>query len=105
MQSKFCLSSKRRMSPYNSNSSSSLVDEMVNWSDPSEIAKDSGELSGFKPRHLVGFRLTFGADVIPKVVFSLFGVYAWELLVTWDFEWSLIARRRSFRWPLVKSNS
>ena len=59
IQSKLYLSSKRRMSPYNSHSSSGLVDEMVNWSDPSEIAKDSGELSGFKPRHLVGFRLTF----------------------------------------------
>lgn len=54
---------------------------MVNWSDPSEIAKDS--------------------DVIPKIVFSLFGVYVWELFVTWDFEWSLISQRRSFRWPLV----
>ncbi|KIM45814.1 hypothetical protein M413DRAFT_64354 [Hebeloma cylindrosporum] len=54
---------------------------MVNWSDPGEIAKDS--------------------DVIPKIVFSLFGVYVWELFVTWDFEWSLISQRRSFRWPLV----
>lgn len=54
---------------------------MVDWSDPKEIAKDS--------------------DVFLKLIFALFGVYIWELFMTWDFEWSLLNRRRKFRWPLI----
>ncbi|RDB23295.1 hypothetical protein Hypma_009572 [Hypsizygus marmoreus] len=57
---------------------------MVNWSDPNEIAKDS--------------------DVFQKLIFALFGVYLWELFMTCDFEWSLISRRRKFRWPLCVDN-
>ncbi|EDR14152.1 uncharacterized protein LACBIDRAFT_321968 [Laccaria bicolor S238N-H82] len=53
---------------------------MVHWSDPAEIAKD--------------------ADIFQKVIFTLFGVYFWELFMTWDFELSLITKRRKFRWPL-----
>lgn len=45
--------------------------------------------------------LTFQTDVFQKVIFTLFGVYFWELFMTWDFEWSLITKRRKFRWPLV----
>jgi len=40
-------------------------------------------------------------DVFSKLVFTLFGVYIWELAMTSDFEWSLIFGRRRFRWPLV----
>jgi len=54
---------------------------MVNWSSPQEIAKD--------------------AAVFEKLLFALFGVYLWELTLHFDFEWSFIARRRSFRWPLI----
>ncbi|TFK76122.1 hypothetical protein BDN72DRAFT_756987 [Pluteus cervinus] len=54
---------------------------MVDWSDPVEIQRDS--------------------EVFMKLVFVLFGVYVWELFMTWDFEWSLIMKRRKFRWPLV----
>ncbi|PFH52681.1 hypothetical protein AMATHDRAFT_74138 [Amanita thiersii Skay4041] len=54
---------------------------MVDWSDPRETARDS--------------------DVFLKLIFSLFGVYVWELFMTCDFEWSLVTRKRSFRWPLV----
>ncbi|XP_006459880.1 hypothetical protein AGABI2DRAFT_67334 [Agaricus bisporus var. bisporus H97] len=54
---------------------------MVNWSDPKEIARD--------------------AAVFEKLLFALLGVYLWELTLHFDFEWSFIARRRAFRWPLV----
>ncbi|KAF8164973.1 hypothetical protein B0H34DRAFT_648175 [Crassisporium funariophilum] len=54
---------------------------MVHWLDTSEIARDS--------------------DVFQKLVFALFGAYLWELFMTCDFEWSLLKRRRVFRWPLV----
>ncbi|KAF8974584.1 hypothetical protein BDZ97DRAFT_1751348 [Flammula alnicola] len=46
----------------------------VNWSDPTEISKD--------------------LDIFHKLVFALFGVYLWELSVTWDFEWSLLTKRQ-----------
>ncbi|KAF9449909.1 hypothetical protein P691DRAFT_515225 [Macrolepiota fuliginosa MF-IS2] len=54
---------------------------MVNWSDPNEITKDEA--------------------VFEKLVFALFGTYIWEIVLHFDFEWSFITRRRSFRWPLV----
>ncbi|KAJ7774353.1 hypothetical protein DFH07DRAFT_732907 [Mycena maculata] len=54
---------------------------MVNWSDPAEITRDS--------------------DAFIKIIFALFGVQMWELFMTWGFEWSLITRRRRFRWPLI----
>ncbi|KAF9534414.1 hypothetical protein CPB83DRAFT_756352 [Crepidotus variabilis] len=54
---------------------------MVDWLDPVEIAKDY--------------------DVFSKLLFTLFGAYLWEVFMTSDFEWSLLTRRRRFRWPLV----
>ncbi|KAF5387597.1 hypothetical protein D9615_000197 [Tricholomella constricta] len=54
---------------------------MVNWSDPQEIAKDS--------------------EIFSKLIIALFGVYVWELFMTCDFEWSLLSKKRKFRWPLV----
>ncbi|PBL02297.1 hypothetical protein ARMGADRAFT_249340 [Armillaria gallica] len=58
---------------------------MVNWSDPAEVAKD----------YLVFQRL----------IFAIFGVCLWELFTTCGFEWSLITRRRQFRWPLINCNA
>ncbi|KDQ64813.1 hypothetical protein JAAARDRAFT_116772 [Jaapia argillacea MUCL 33604] len=54
---------------------------MPNWSDPAEIQKDG--------------------DVFTKLMFSLFGVYVWELFITSGFEWSLITGKRKFKWPMV----
>jgi len=54
---------------------------MVNWSNPQEIVKDS--------------------EVFSRLILALFGVYVWELFMTWDFEWSLLSKQRQFRWPLV----
>ncbi|KAF8226507.1 hypothetical protein L208DRAFT_1425050 [Tricholoma matsutake] len=44
----------------------------VNWLDAKEIMKDT--------------------NIFLKLIFSLFGVYVWELFMTWDFEWSLITK-------------
>ncbi|KAJ7507560.1 hypothetical protein B0H11DRAFT_1705074 [Mycena galericulata] len=52
---------------------------MVNWSDPAEILKDS--------------------DAFVKIIFACFGIEIWELGLTLGFEWSLLTRRRRFRWP------
>ncbi|KAJ7179320.1 hypothetical protein C8R46DRAFT_1159945 [Mycena filopes] len=54
---------------------------MVNWSNSAEILKDS--------------------DAFIKIIFAFFGIQMWELFMTFGFEWSLITRRRRFRWPLV----
>ncbi|KIY49568.1 hypothetical protein FISHEDRAFT_41714 [Fistulina hepatica ATCC 64428] len=54
---------------------------MVNWASPVENEKDY--------------------IVFQNTIFTLFGLYLWELLTTWNFEWSLLTRRRKFRWPLV----
>lgn len=71
---------------------------MVNWSDPAEITKDAGQWRHLQLSLQV---LTFQTEVFQKVIFTLFGVYFWELFMTWDFELSLITKRRKFRWPLV----
>ncbi|KZV92934.1 hypothetical protein EXIGLDRAFT_613689, partial [Exidia glandulosa HHB12029] len=42
------------------------------------------------------------ADAFNKLMFALFGLYVWELVVTSPFDWSVIARKRTFRWPLVR---
>ncbi|KZT12960.1 uncharacterized protein LAESUDRAFT_639262 [Laetiporus sulphureus 93-53] len=54
---------------------------MVSWSSPSVILRDD--------------------DVYGNLVFTLFGLYVWEVFQTSGFEWSLITRQRKFTWPLV----
>lgn len=74
---------------------------MVEWSTPQEISKDAGKRNQvFKMLH-ASLIIVVIVDVFSKLVFSLFGVYLWELFVTWDFEWCLLTGRRKFRWPLV----
>ncbi len=41
------------------------------------------------------------AVVLTNLIFVLFGLYVWEILITLDFEWSLISRTRKMSWPLV----
>ncbi|KAJ7699871.1 hypothetical protein B0H17DRAFT_1047472 [Mycena rosella] len=57
---------------------------MVNWSDPAEILKDS--------------------DAFAKIIYLFFGIQLWEVITTAGFEWSLLTRRRKFRWPLVRTS-
>lgn len=54
---------------------------MVDWKDPVEIAR--------------------AADAFQKIIFAFFGLYVWELFMTFDFEWSLLTRKRRFHWPLI----
>lgn len=98
-----------RLSPLVTSSSSNghlvllvqVLLEMVNWSDPAEIARDSG-----MPADVSGETFWFfefrGLGAFLKLTYTLFGAYVWELFMTCDFEWSLITRRRRFRWPLVR---
>ncbi|KAJ3522561.1 hypothetical protein NM688_g8857 [Phlebia brevispora] len=44
-------------------------------------------------------------DAFTKLIFSLFGLYVWELFQTGNFEWSLLTRKRKFAWPLGKCQS
>ncbi|KAF5369827.1 hypothetical protein D9758_001254 [Tetrapyrgos nigripes] len=64
----------------NSESTKTPRSIMVNWSDPAEIARD--------------------AIAFERLIFVILGVVIWEIVSTWDFEWSLINKRRRFRWPL-----
>ncbi|KAI5120909.1 hypothetical protein M0805_002889 [Coniferiporia weirii] len=55
---------------------------MVNWLSPAEVEKDE---------------LAF-----EKLIYALFGLYAWELFQTSGVEWSLlVTRQRTFKWPMV----
>ncbi|KAL6306654.1 hypothetical protein BKA93DRAFT_728848 [Sparassis latifolia] len=54
---------------------------MVDWSSQEEIERDT--------------------TAYTNLVFTLFGLYIWELFQTSNFEWSLITRKRDFAWPLV----
>ncbi|KAF8487267.1 hypothetical protein DFH94DRAFT_20344 [Russula ochroleuca] len=53
---------------------------MVNFRDPAVVAKDSFAL--LKLWHVVD------------------GLFLWEFITTLDFEWSIIQRRRSYRWTI-----
>ena len=52
-------------------------------------------------KHPVMPQLTNILDAFQKIIFAFFGLYIWELFMTSGFEWSLVARRRKFHWPLV----
>ncbi|EGO01741.1 hypothetical protein SERLA73DRAFT_120392 [Serpula lacrymans var. lacrymans S7.3] len=54
---------------------------MVAWSNPQELNEQ--------------------AQAFNKLLFTLFGLYVWELIMTCGFEFSLITRKRKFTWPLV----
>ncbi|KIM19952.1 hypothetical protein M408DRAFT_334204 [Serendipita vermifera MAFF 305830] len=54
---------------------------MVNYNDPDQIER------------LTNYR---NAQAL-----VLIGVFFWEVLVTSPFDWSIISRRRAFRWPMV----
>ncbi|KAJ8089629.1 hypothetical protein PM082_014887 [Marasmius tenuissimus] len=34
-------------------------------------------------------------------LFALMGLYAWEWVITLDFEWEFVSGRRKFRWPMI----
>ncbi|KAF8917820.1 hypothetical protein CPB85DRAFT_1373973 [Mucidula mucida] len=56
---------------------------MTEWSNPEEVQRDYA--------------------VFERMMFVLLGVCVWEVFATCDFEWSLLTRRRKFKWPLVST--
>ncbi|KAI0072161.1 hypothetical protein K474DRAFT_448453 [Panus rudis PR-1116 ss-1] len=54
---------------------------MVNWESPNEIIHE--------------------LDALTKTIHVAMGVYIWEFLLSLDVEWSIITRKRAFRWPLI----
>ncbi|KAL5508329.1 hypothetical protein ACEPAH_5948 [Sanghuangporus vaninii] len=58
---------------------------MVDWNSDAEILKDQ--------------------RAFESLIYALFGLYVWEMCQTSSVEWSLITRRRKFRWPMVRFTS
>jgi hypothetical protein len=42
------------------------------------------------------------AEISHNLTLVLFGMYVWELVVGLEFDWRLVARRKPFRWSLVR---
>ncbi|OCH85024.1 hypothetical protein OBBRIDRAFT_344677 [Obba rivulosa] len=54
---------------------------MVDWSSSAEIARDARAYDG--------------------LMHAFFGLYIWEMFVSFDFDWSYISGKRTFKWPLI----
>ncbi|KAF9225732.1 hypothetical protein BS17DRAFT_699505 [Gyrodon lividus] len=54
---------------------------MPNWQSPSELTTDS--------------------LVFVKLMHALTGLYAWEFIVSLDFDWAVLTGKKKFRWPLA----
>ncbi|OAX36727.1 hypothetical protein K503DRAFT_694562 [Rhizopogon vinicolor AM-OR11-026] len=54
---------------------------MVDWKSQEELAKD--------------------AIVFVKLNHTLFGLYIWEFVISLDFDWAVLTRKKKFRWPLI----
>ncbi|THV01964.1 hypothetical protein K435DRAFT_853238 [Dendrothele bispora CBS 962.96] len=54
---------------------------MPDWSSQAEIAKDS--------------------DIFVKLIHVLSGLYLWDIILSLDFDWDFITRRKPFRWPMI----
>ncbi|KAF8903940.1 hypothetical protein CPB84DRAFT_1677629 [Gymnopilus junonius] len=54
---------------------------MVDWKSPDEITQDG---------------VAFG-----RFMHCLLGVYIWEFVVSFDFDWQYITGKRTFRWPMI----
>jgi len=54
---------------------------MVDWTSPAEIARD--------------------ALAFDRFMHALLGAYVWEWLISLDFDFQFIMRRKQFRWPMI----
>ncbi|KAJ8596162.1 hypothetical protein M405DRAFT_849382 [Rhizopogon salebrosus TDB-379] len=54
---------------------------MVNWESQQEISSDS--------------------SIFMKTMHTLIGLYAWEFIVSLDFDWEVLTGKKRFRWPLI----
>ena len=96
---------------------------MVNWLSPEEIAKDASTF-----RYVVGLcgRLMLThtpTEAFDRLMHALLGLYmyvyfpltinrggrvhihdfiSWEFVMSLDFDWEFITRKKKFRWPMVR---
>ncbi|EMD35570.1 hypothetical protein CERSUDRAFT_116301 [Gelatoporia subvermispora B] len=54
---------------------------MVDWSSEAEITRDE--------------------QVYDRLMHTIFGLYLWEIFISFGFDWAYISGRRSFKWPLI----
>ncbi|KAI0631188.1 hypothetical protein C8Q77DRAFT_191616 [Trametes polyzona] len=54
---------------------------MVNWKSPEEIANDGAAFD--------------------KFMHALLGLYIWEFVTSFPFDWQFISGKRKFKWPLI----
>ncbi|KAF8843882.1 hypothetical protein BDN67DRAFT_1008582 [Paxillus ammoniavirescens] len=54
---------------------------MPDWQSSSELARDS--------------------SIFIKLMHALMGLYAWEFIVSLDFDWAILAGKKKFRWPMI----
>ncbi|OAX33737.1 hypothetical protein K503DRAFT_495445 [Rhizopogon vinicolor AM-OR11-026] len=54
---------------------------MVDWKSQEEMRKDS--------------------SIFIKLIHALLGVYAWECVISLDFDWAVLTGKKKFRWPLI----
>ncbi|KAK7681333.1 hypothetical protein QCA50_015424 [Cerrena zonata] len=54
---------------------------MVNWQSPEEIAKDG--------------------EAFDRLMHALLGLYIWEFVMSLDFDWDFVTRKKRFRWPMI----
>ncbi|KIJ14731.1 hypothetical protein PAXINDRAFT_12560 [Paxillus involutus ATCC 200175] len=54
---------------------------MPNWQSNSEVATDT--------------------LIYIKLIHALMGLYAWEFIMSLDFEWAILTGKKKFRWPLI----
>ena len=78
---------------------------MADWNSTEEVTKDSRASLGDLQNAI---NVTHTGDLIGvfvNVIFVFFGIFIWEFATTWDFELSIITRKRKFTWPLVSLSS
>ncbi|KIJ08935.1 hypothetical protein PAXINDRAFT_88164 [Paxillus involutus ATCC 200175] len=54
---------------------------MPNWESNSEVATDT--------------------LIYIKLIHALMGLYAWEFIMSLDFEWAVLTGKKKFHWPLT----
>ncbi|KAG9035957.1 hypothetical protein FRB95_010165 [Tulasnella sp. JGI-2019a] len=54
---------------------------MTNWNDPETLLSE--------------------AVIYNKITIAFLGLFAWEVVVTSWFDWSVISRARAFKWPMI----
>ncbi|KAK0185538.1 hypothetical protein F5146DRAFT_937482 [Armillaria mellea] len=54
---------------------------MVDWNSPEELAHDHASFS--------------------NIVHAMLGMYLWEIILSFEYDWHWISRAKPFRWPMI----